>query len=37
MKQARVDAPKPYYIGALVGYMVAIVATVIVMIVFDHG
>lgn len=37
MKKARGSAPKPYFFGAMIGYMVAIVVTVIVMIVFDHG
>lgn len=37
MKKALKSAHKTYFIGALIGYMVAIVATVIVMIVFEHG
>jgi minor histocompatibility antigen H13 len=30
-------APKHYFYGALLGYLAAIVATVIVMLVFNHG
>lgn len=30
-------AAKTYFNGALIGYMVAIITTVIVMLVFDHG
>lgn len=31
------DANKSYFLTVLVGYLVAIVTTVIVMIIFDHG
>jgi minor histocompatibility antigen H13 len=31
------NASKTYFYGCLVGYMVAIVCTVVVMIIFDHG
>jgi len=31
------NASKSYFIAVLIGYLIAIVATVVVMIVFDHG
>ena len=31
------SAPRPYFYGSLIGYMVAIVTTVIIMLVFEHG
>ena len=30
-------APRPYFYGSLIGYLVAIITTVVVMLVFDHG
>ena len=30
-------APKHYFIACLVGYLVAIVTTVVIMIIFEHG
>ena len=35
-KQASV-APRPYFIGAIIGYLIAIVTTVVVMFIFEHG
>lgn len=35
-KQASL-APRPYFTGAIIGYLVAIVTTVVVMLIFDHG
>ena len=31
------EAPRPYFYGSLIGYMVAIITTVIIMLVFEHG
>lgn len=37
MKKAVYQSNKTYFYGSIIGYMLAIVATVVVMIVFDHG
>jgi minor histocompatibility antigen H13 len=37
MKVARDKAPRPYFVGALIGYLIAIIVTVVVMLVFEHG
>jgi len=37
MKSQLAKAPKTYYHGCLVGYLIAIIATVVVMLVFEHG
>lgn len=37
MLRASESAPKPYFIGAVIGYCLAIIATVVVMLLFDHG
>ena len=31
------EAPRPYFYGSLIGYMVAIITTVVIMLVFEHG
>lgn len=31
------DAPKSYFVAVLIGYLMAIVATIVVMFWFDHG
>ena len=35
MKVARDKAPRPYFVGALIGYLIAIIVTVVVMLVFE--
>ena len=30
-------SPKTYYLGCVIGYLVAIITTVVVMLLFDHG
>ncbi len=35
--QAAKTAPKTYYTAVLVGYLIAIIATVVIMFVFNHG
>ena len=35
--EAAANAPKSYFIAVLIGYLMAIVATIIVMFAFDHG
>lgn len=37
IRKASILSSRTYYFGALVGYMIAIVATVIVMLMFKHG
>lgn len=37
MRRSAVNAPKTYYLGCVVGYLLAIIATVMVMLFFDHG
>jgi minor histocompatibility antigen H13 len=37
MVNADAEAPKVYFWGSIIGYCVAIITTVIVMLVFEHG
>lgn len=37
MRRQSVMAPKPYFYGSLIGYVIAIITTVAVMFIFDHG
>lgn len=37
MVNADKEAPKTYFWGAIIGYLVAILTTVVVMLIFDHG
>ena len=37
LRKAAVRAPRPYFYGCVIGYIIAIIMTVVVMIVFDHG
>lgn len=37
MRKAVVKAPKNYFFGSIFGYFVAIMVTVAIMIIFDHG
>jgi minor histocompatibility antigen H13 len=37
MQKQAATAPTPYFIGSLIGYMIAIVTTVVIMLIFDHG
>ena len=37
MQKQAATVPTPYFFGALIGYLVAIVTTVVVMLIFDHG
>jgi minor histocompatibility antigen H13 len=37
MVSADAEAPKVYFWGSIIGYCVAIVTTVVVMLVFEHG
>ena len=32
-----IDSPKSYFIATNIGYLFAIIATIVVMIVFEHG
>lgn len=32
-----IEAPKHYFISCLIGYLIAIITTVVVMIIFNHG
>lgn len=31
------SAPRPYFWGAILGYLIAIIMTIVVMLIFDHG
>lgn len=37
IRKNAVTAPKHYFMGTIIGYFLAIIATVVVMIIFDHG
>ncbi len=37
MVKASEHAPKTYFYGSMVGYLIAILATVVIMVFFDHG
>lgn len=37
IRKHSVSAPKTYFIGTIIGYFLAIIATVVVMLIFDHG
>ena len=37
LHRANANAPKTYFIGNVVGYLLAIITTVVIMLVFDHG
>ena len=37
LRKNAVTAPKHYFIGTIIGYFLAIIATVVVMLIFDHG
>jgi len=37
VKQSFVKAPKPYFWSAMFGYLVAILSTIVVMTIFNHG
>lgn len=37
MLEANDSCPKTYFYGTLIGYLIAIITTVVVMIIFDHG
>jgi minor histocompatibility antigen H13 len=32
-----VAAPRPYFYGTIIGYVLAIITTVVIMLVFEHG
>ena len=37
LRKASMNAPKPYFNGCVVGYILAIITTVVIMLVFEHG
>ena len=37
LRRTNVTAPKSYFLGCVVGYLLAIITTVVIMILFDHG
>ena len=37
MHKSNMQSPKTYYLGCVFGYLAAIITTVVVMFVFDHG
>jgi len=37
LQRAALSAPRPYFYGCVLGYIIAIVTTVVIMLVFDHG
>lgn len=37
LRKAAANAPRPYFNGCIIGYIIAIVMTVVIMIVFEHG
>ena len=37
LRNTAVDCPKHFFIAVNIGYLIAIICTIIVMIVFDHG
>lgn len=37
LRNASVTASTPYFYGCVIGYILAIVTTVVIMLVFDHG
>jgi len=37
MKRAVQTAPRPYFYGCVIGYVIAIITTVVIMLVFEHG
>jgi len=37
LRKAAANAPRPYFHGCVIGYMIAIIVTVVVMFVFEHG
>ena len=37
LRKASVKASTPYFYGCVIGYIIAIIVTVVIMLVFDHG
>jgi minor histocompatibility antigen H13 len=37
LKRAASTAPRPYFYGCVIGYIIAIITTVIIMLLFEHG
>lgn len=37
LRKAAQTAPRPYFYGSVIGYIIAIITTVIIMLVFEHG
>ena len=37
LRKATANAPRPYFYGCVIGYVIAIIITVVVMLVFEHG
>jgi len=37
LRKASYNAPRPYFYGCVIGYIVAIITTVVIMVVFEHG
>ena len=37
LRKASVTASTPYFYGCVIGYILAIITTVVIMLVFDHG
>lgn len=37
LHKSNANSPKSYFIGCVIGYLIAIITTVVVMIVYDHG
>jgi len=37
LRKAAMNAPRPYFYSCVIGYIIAIITTVIIMLVFEHG
>lgn len=37
LRKQAIECPKSYFIATNIGYLIAIIATIVVMLVFDHG
>jgi len=37
LRKASYNAPRPYFYGCVIGYILAIITTVVIMVVFEHG
>ena len=37
LKKQAYAAPRPYFNGCVIGYIIAIITTVVIMMVFEHG